>query len=309
MKRKDFIKLTALTGGLLVTSEIIKDEALNTATSSGDISAADLQKFLISLADLKSKTVDRIIIGDPETKIKRIGTCWMPYLETCKKAVEAGINVLVTHEPTFYTHWDLDEKHEDYYSSPEFNRKLYIEQVEKKKKWIYDNGLVIIRNHDTLDALKDIGIPFAFGKFLGFNNSEIIASRTYYNVYRIGSQPAAVLAGKIARKLLEIGQPGVAFYGDPDYPVTSVGVGTGCICDPMEFADLKPDMFIAVDDVVRTWTQTAYASDTGQPLIIINHGTSEEMGIIMLNRLIMQKFPKIDTIHFDQGCTYKWITG
>jgi len=309
VKRKEFIKLTALTGGLLATSGIIKDEALSALSGSVTISAADLQQFLISLTDLKTKTVDRIIIGNPETKIKRIGTCWMPYLETCKKAVEAGVNVLVAHEPTFYTHWDLDEKQEDYYRSPEFTRKLYIEQVEKKKKWINDNGLVIIRNHDTLDALKDVGIPFAFGKFLGFNNSEIIASRTYYNVYRISNQPAATFAGKIARKLSEIGQPGVAFYGDPNYPVASVGVGTGCICDPMEFADLKPDIFIAIDDVVRTWTQTAYASDTGQPLIIINHGTSEEMGMKMLNQLIKQKFPNIETIHFNQGCTYHWITG
>ena len=45
----------------------------------------------------------------------------------------------------------------------------------------------------------------------------------------------------------------------------TVGIGTGCICDPMEFADLKPDIFIAIDDVVRTWTQTTFAADTGQP--------------------------------------------
>ena len=91
--------------------------------------------------------------------------------------------------------------------------------------------------------------------------------------------------------------------------VTSVGIGTGCICDPMEFADLKPDLFVAIDDVVRTWTQTAYAADTGNPLIVINHGTSEEMGMRRLNQIIRQKFPELEVIHFNQGCTYKWITG
>ncbi len=309
MIRKDFIKLASLTGGYFATSGVTRSENLSIMNNSNEISAGDLQQFLVSLTQLKPKTVDRIIIGDPEIKVKKIGTCWMPYWETCKKAIESGANILVTHEPTFYTHWDLDEKEEDYFRSPEFTKKLYIQQVEKKKKWIHDNGLVIIRNHDTLDALKDVGIPFAFGKFLGFNNSEIISSRTYYNVYKISKQPAATFARKIALKLSEIGQPGVAFYGDPNFPVASVGVGTGCICDPMEFADLKPDVFIAIDDVVRTWTQTTYASDTGQPLIIINHGTSEEMGMRMLNQLIKQKFPNIETIHFNQGCTYQWITG
>ena len=307
MKRKEFIKLTALTGGLLAASGMIKGKVLSTVANPEDISAAELQQFLVTLAPLKAKTVDRIIIGNPQTRIKKIGTCWMPYWETCKKAVEAGVNVLVTHEPTFYTHWDLDENRADYYKSPEFTKKLYIEQVDKKKKWIYDNNLVIIRNHDTIDSLKEIGIPFALGQFLGFTNAEIIASRTYYNVYKINCLPAENVAKIIAQKLKEIGQPGVAFYGNPAYPVSSVGIGTGCICDPLEFAELRPDIFIAIDDVVRTWTQTAYAEDSGQPLIVINHGTSEEMGVRTLNQIIRQKFPTVEILHFNQGCSYKWI--
>jgi putative NIF3 family GTP cyclohydrolase 1 type 2 len=308
MKRKDFIKMTALTGGYIAASGISKADNFSASENAG-ISAAELQKFLVSQTQLKPRTVDRFIIGNPDTIIKKVGTCWMSDWKTCRKAIESGVNVLVTHEPTFYTHWDLDEKAGDYYSSPEFTKQLYMQQVEKKKRWITDNGLVIIRNHDTMDALKDYGIPFAFGNFLGFTNNDILRSRTFYNVYRLQSQPAAVYAKKIAGRLAEIGQPGVAFYGDPDRLVSSVGVGTGCICDPMEFADLRPDLFISIDDVVRTWTQTTYASDTGEPLIVINHGTSEEMGMRMLNKIIKQKFPDIETVHFNQGCSYKWITG
>ena len=309
MKRKDFIKMSALTGGYLAASKAIKGKDLSETSNSNSISAAELQKFLVALTQLKPRTVDRFIIGDPQTIIKKIGTCWMSDWKTCRKAVESGVNVLITHEPTFYTHWDLDEKTGDYFASPEYTKQLYLQQVEKKKKWINENGLVIIRNHDTMDALKDDGIPFALGSFLGFSNSDIMASRTYYNVYRMSSQTAGTFAKKVAGKLSGIGQPGVAFYGDPDRIISSAGVGTGCICDPLEFADLKPDLFISIDDVVRTWTQTAYAADTGNPLIVINHGTSEEMGMRSLNRIIKQKFPDLDVIHFNQGCTYKWITG
>ena len=309
MKRKDFIRMTALIGGYLAASRIGKAESSSPVDNAAGISAADLQKFLVSQVQLKPRTVDRFIIGNPETVIRKIGTCWMSDWQTCRKAVESGVNVLITHEPTFYTHWDLDEKSGDYFASPEYTRQLYLDQVEKKKRWINENGLVIIRNHDTMDALKENGIPFALGKFLGFSNSDIVASRTYYNVYKVNGQKASDFARKVAGKLSEIGQPGVAFYGDPDRLIASVGVGTGCICDPMEFADLQPDLFISIDDVVRTWTQTAYASDTGQPLIVINHGTSEEMGMRSLNMIIKQKFPDIDVIHFNQGCTYKWITG
>jgi putative NIF3 family GTP cyclohydrolase 1 type 2 len=309
MKRKDFIKISALTGGYFAASVAGKANDEGERIKSSGMTAAELQKFLVSLTQLKPKTVDRFIIGNPETVIKKTGTCWMSDWKTCRKAVETGVNVLVTHEPTFYTHWDLDEKEGDYFASPTYTKELYLEQVEKKKKWINDNGLVIIRNHDTMDALREKGIPFALGNFLGFTIEDILASRTYYNVYKVKSQTASVFAGKVAARLTEIGQPGVAFYGDPERIIGSVGVGTGCICDPMEFADLKPDIFISIDDVVRTWTQTAFAADTGNPLIVINHGTSEEMGMRSLNQIIRQKFPDLEVIHFNQGCTYKWITG
>jgi putative NIF3 family GTP cyclohydrolase 1 type 2 len=309
MKRKDFIKLSALTGSYFAASFTTNGNDEPRGIKSEGMTASELQKFLISLTPLKQRTVDRFIIGDPETKIKKAGTCWMSDWKTCRKAVESGVNVLVTHEPTFYTHWDLDEKEGDYFASPAYTKELYLEQVGKKKKWINDNGLVIIRNHDTMDALREKGIPFALGNFLGFTNEEIIASRTFYNVYKVKSQTAAAFAKKMAVQLSGIGQPGVAFYGDPERVIASVGVGTGCICDPMEFADLKPDIFISIDDVVRTWTQTAFAEDTGNPLIVINHGTSEEMGMRSLNQIIRQKFPDLEVVHFNQGCSYKWITG
>jgi putative NIF3 family GTP cyclohydrolase 1 type 2 len=308
MDRKDFIKLAGLTGGYLASSGVTKGEVSLAFNNSIGITAAELQRFLVSLTQLKPKTVDRFIIGDPETAIRKIGTCWMSDWKTCRKAVESGVNVLITHEPTFYTHWDLDEKEGDFLSSPEYTKQLYLQQVDKKKKWINENGLVIIRNHDTLDALPEKGIPFAFGQFLGFSNNDIIASRTYYNVYKFKKQTASAFAMFLAGKLKELGQPGVAFYGDQTREVVSAGIGTGWICDPLDYADLKPDVFVAIDDVIRTHVQTVYAEDTGHPLIVINHGVSEEMGMRSLNQIIKQKFPDIDVIHFNQGCTYKWIT-
>ena len=167
MDRKDFIKLAALAGGMYATSGIPGEGKISASFSTADISAADVQKFLISLVKLPAETVDRFIIGDPDTKVRKIGTCWMPYREICKKAVESGVNLLIVHEPTFYTHRDLEEDKEDYFKAPEIAKKQYLDLVAEKKKWILDNGLVIIRNHDTMDALKDRGIPFALGQFLG----------------------------------------------------------------------------------------------------------------------------------------------
>jgi putative NIF3 family GTP cyclohydrolase 1 type 2 len=304
MKRKEFIQKTgsaALGMGLIPSSFF----AMNRSET---MTAAELNSYLRSLVSVDEPSVDKIIIGDPETVIRKIGTAWMPYWKTLKEARKEGVNAMVVHEPTFYTHRDLEETQWDWHSAPSAAMRLYREQVEEKKQWILENDMVVIRCHDVLDKIRGYGIPFAFGRGLGFKDSDIIRSQTYYNVYKIAQQPARKVAGMIASKLGEVGQPGVAFYGDPDYPVGSVGLGTGCICNPMNYMDLEMDMAIAIDDSVSTWIQTTFAEDTGRPLVVVNHGTTEEFGMRELSHQLNMAFSNHEVLHFPQGCTYRWVT-
>ncbi|MFC2125241.1 Nif3-like dinuclear metal center hexameric protein [Bacteroidota bacterium] len=296
MIRRKFVRLTGVgtAGTLLYTS------GLSSCQRNDNMTAEDLNTYLRSIIEVDEPSVDRIVIGDPNTEITKIGTAWMPYWKTLKKAVEAGVNTLVVHEPAFYTHWDLDAK------IPA--KDNYSHVIEDKKKWIEDNGLVIIRCHDVLDKVPEWGIPYAFGKGLGLTNESIVRSKKFYNVYKIDPTPASEVAKNIASHLKTINQPGVAFYGDENYTVETIGLGTGCICDPLDYAELKPDLFIGIDDTIRTWIQTTYAEDTGQPLIVINHGTSEEFGMQSLNEHLKTRFKNFDVIHFNQGCGYKWIS-
>lgn len=300
MRRRDFI----ITTGLASLSFSFN----NDNTEQNVVTADDLQKYLRSLCPVREPSVDRIIIGDPVTKIKKAGTVWTPYFKTLKYAVSQGINVLVVHEPTFYRHWDLDNKDQDFFDTPSPAKDQYLEVLETKKKWIESTGLVIIRSHDVPDVIKNFGIPFGLGLKLGFKNKDIIRSKNYYNVYKIEKDTAANIAKKIALRLMDFNQPGVAFYGDPDRFVSTVGLGTGCICDPQQYAELNPDLCIGIDDTIRTWIQTTYAEDTGKPLVVINHGTSEEMGMRLLNEYLSKNIPGIEFIHISQGCSYNWIT-
>lgn len=304
MKRKEFISLAAPAAiGLSVFPD-----ALFAKGHTGIVSARDLNAYLRSLIDVDEPSVDKIITGDPDTKINKIGTAWMPYWKTLKVARAEGVNVMVVHEPTFYTHRDLEETRGDYLNAPAHAKELYQELVAAKKQWIEENEMVVIRCHDVLDKIGEYGIPFAFGRALGFEDSDLIKSRTYYNVYGIETQPAIEVARHIASILKSVGQPGVAFYGDENYPVKTVGLGTGCICDPMQFSDLNMDLAIAIDDSVNTWTQTTFAEDTGRPLVVVNHGTTEEFGMKELSDQLNRSLSPFETIHFNQGCSYRWIT-
>jgi putative NIF3 family GTP cyclohydrolase 1 type 2 len=283
-------------------------DALFAMRNEGVESARDLNAYLRSLIEVDEPSVDKVIVGDPETKITKIGTAWMPYWLTLKEARAKGVNTMVVHEPTFYTHRDLDETKWDHLSAPSPAKEMYQEQVAAKKQWIEENGMVVIRCHDVLDKIGEYGIPFAFGRALGFRDSDLITSRTYYNVYGIESKPAIEVARLIASKLASVGQPGLAFYGDENYPVRSVGLGTGCICDPMQYMDLEMDLAIAIDDSISTWKQTTFAEDTGRPLVVVNHGSTEEFGMKELSLQLNKSLNPFETIHLKQGCSYKWIT-
>jgi putative NIF3 family GTP cyclohydrolase 1 type 2 len=279
------------------------------ATNAKPLLARDVAAHLRSIAEVEEPSVDRIVIGDPETEVANIGTCWLPYWETCRQAVRDGVNLLIVHEPTFYTHWDLDEKSEDLFAASAAGKKAYVKAVEDKKAWILASKMVVIRCHDVLDKIGGFGIPYAFGRLLGFRSDDIVRSQPYYNVYRTEPKPAIEVARAIAQKMAEVRQPGVAFYGDKNRVVDSVGLGTGCFCDPIEFMGLEPGLFVAIDDVVRTWTQTVYARDTGRPLVVVNHGATEEAGVRGLSEFLQKHYAERQVIHYAQGCGYEWVTG
>lgn len=207
MKRREFILSTSLASAgsaVLGVHSAFPKEGISTA--------ADMQKYLRSLHKVAEPSVDRIVIGDPATVIRKVGTCWQPYFHTLLRATDMGINLMIVHEPTFYTHWDLDTEPGLFYSTPEPAREKYLEAIEKKKTWIEENGMVIIRSHDVPDILNGFGIPFALGDALGYDGDKLIRSKDYYHVYRITPGKALNVAGNIARSLSVYGYPGTGIH-------------------------------------------------------------------------------------------------
>ena len=50
--------------------------------------------------------MDNIIAGRAETAVKGIATTMMATLDVVQRAATAGKNMVITHEPTFYSHQD-----------------------------------------------------------------------------------------------------------------------------------------------------------------------------------------------------------
>jgi putative NIF3 family GTP cyclohydrolase 1 type 2 len=239
------------------------------------------------------KTVDRVIWGDPQQDILKVAVCWMPYSSTLKKAAEMGCNVIVAHEPTFFDHFELRQAPVN---------DAFLKAKEKKSKLIDELGLTIIRCHDVWDAVPQIGVPFEWGRFLGLG--EPIKSERYFNLYEIETFPAIDVAKQLAAKTAIAGQKTVEFYGDPSRKVSTIGIGTGCCSEALRLYEFGADLAVTVDDIARAWIIGEYCQDEGHPLVVVNHGVSEDCAMESLATQIREFLPEIEVVRIAQGASY-----
>jgi len=243
-----------------------------------------------------AKTVDRVIAGDPNQTVTGIAVCWMPYSESLRKAAQLGANTVVTHEPTFYDHFELQ-------NGP--GHPQYATAKEEKQRLIAELGLTIIRCHDVWDAIPEIGVPFRWGAFLGL--TDLVRCQRYLNVYRMEPQPAGQFARYLAGRTAAAGQRTVEFYGDPDRLVHTVGIGTGCCSDALDLYELGADLAVMVDDIARAWIIGEYCHDTGNPLIVVNHGVSENCAMDSLAEKL-RELTNVPVHLIEQGASYQEIS-
>ena len=240
-----------------------------------------------------AKTVDRVIAGNPDQAINGVAVCWMPYSSTLREAAALGVNTIVAHEPTFYDHWELKKE----VAHPRFEAAKL-----EKTRLIDELGLTILRCHDVWDAIPDVGVPFEWGRFLGL--SRLIKSERYLNLYRVERQTALEFAKYFATRTSSSGQATVEFYGDPERIIETVGVGTGCCSEAIRLYDLGADLAISVDDIARAWIIGEFCNDTGHPLIVVNHGVSEDCAMESLRVRIQEMLTDLPVYRFEQGCSY-----
>src|ERR1700726_818885 len=94
----------------------------------------------------RAETVDTIKSGRPDTQVKGIATTMMATLDAVQRAAAAGRNMVITHEPTFYTHEDKTEALKD---DPTY---------KFKQEFLDRNDMVVFRFHDHWHARRPDGI-------------------------------------------------------------------------------------------------------------------------------------------------------
>ena len=241
-------------------------------------------------------TVDRIIVGDPDKDIHRVLVTWMPSFAAVRAAVEGGYDMLLGHEPTFWRHLD------------EIEHRAETPTGVEKLKYIEAHGLVVMRNHDVWDRMPEIGIPWAWARFLDMGDRPVTFGRNgYQHRYDVEPTTLEALAQRIAAKTATIGEPMVQVTGDPQQQVSRVGIGTGCGCETAVFQEMGCDVSIVCDDGSCYWANIQLAKDMGHPVVRVNHGTSEEPGMVTLTQYINDTFEGVTADHLPHGSCFRLI--
>lgn len=248
------------------------------------MTAGEINRYFLSLADWvnPASTVDKVIMGDPDKPVQRILVTWMISPYTVAYAAKNGFDMIMTHEPTLYSHADelgaLETK-----LPPEMRATARL-----KRDSILSAGLAVVRNHDVWDFFPDVGVPYAFAKALGIPGRPA-AVIPYHHRYDIAPASAGSLASGFAGYAASVGEHAIELFGDPAAVVTKLGIGTGCGCDIAKFISIGCDAAVVCDDGSCYWNKISFAKDAGFPVIRMAHHTTEEASMVTLTAFIKEK--------------------
>ena len=216
----------------------------------------------------KTETVDTFKAGNPDTPVSGIAVSMMATMDVLERASARGLNFVITHEPTFYSHLDAPD------GMPESD-PVWAE----KREFIEKHGMVVWRFHDQWHMRQPDGIEAGMVHALGW---EKFQNPDNQYLFVIPETTVRRLAQEISQKL---DSPVVRVVGDPQRQVTKVGFSPGAAGFQRETRALeRDDVQVLMVGETREWETVEYAADAltegrDKALIVIGHIPSEQPGM------------------------------
>ena len=233
------------------------------------------------------KGCDNFKSGDPEAECTGIVTALAPNIHVIRETIKLGANLLIVHEPTFYTSDDEPGWFED------FDNEVY----EEKKKLIDEHGITIWRDHDHMHMHHPDSIFTGVLKYMNWEEkAEVDLDTGLFAHWIVRFEPMTLreLCGDIIEK---IGLNGLRYIGDPEAVVSSLAIVGHLYPMPVKRKDgseteysvkvietLEKKADVILPGEVIDWTTLSYvrdAVDLGKAKAVINigHFNWEELGM------------------------------
>ena len=217
-----------------------------------------------SLGEHEQGTCDGFKCGNPQDECTGIVTTCQASVAVIREAIRLGANLIVVHEPTFYTHMD---KTEWLQGNPVY---------EAKRRLLDEHGIAVWRDHDHIHAHEPDGIFSGVAAELGWELNED------------GSLKNPTTVREMALDMKEkMGLNAVRVIGNLDATVTKVVLGGHLGFEPQEQAIRQMEEAgaqVLLPGETIDWTVLPYARDAGQmgmdrAIIAVGHISWEELGM------------------------------
>jgi putative NIF3 family GTP cyclohydrolase 1 type 2 len=206
---------------------------------------------------------DTFKIGGPESQVTGIATSFGSNLRVLQLARKADLNMVIVHEPTFYSDADRLDLIE---GDPLYKLKL---------DWATKNNVVVWRIHDHWHAYKPDGIATGWNRALDWEKYQVAGNQREYNIPETTlGDLAHFLATKLETKSVRV-------IGDPATKVSHISKGGHGLQQNME---ALPKVDCIVVSETREYDSFEYARDmvlTGAKKggIFISHASGEDEGM------------------------------
>lgn len=239
-------------------------------------------------------TVDTIKSGSRNTVVKGIATTMFATLEVIKKSIDAGVNFIIAHEPTFYNHRDETDWLKD--------NEVY----RIKSALLKENNITVWRNHDYIHRHKPDGVLSGMLDQFGWQQFANAEPRQVFEI------PEMKLGELIAYLQKKSGITNLRYIGDPDQPCRKVLLMPGAEGGHNQIVSanlFKPDVLIVGE--VQEWETAEYIRDaisSGKKisLVVLGHTDSEEAGSAFMANWIKLNVAGIKVTHIPAGNPFRF---
>lgn len=284
---------------LAVGTGLIRPNGWPAASPQRPLKAPTIQDVLdLILAQIpgsrSANTVDTVKSGDPSQAVTGVVSTFLATGAVIQAAIDRGANLIITHEPTYYNHWDRTDWLAD---DPVYQAKAELLAV---------HNIVVWRFHDYWHQHRPDGILHGFLQRMQWT--------TYQEVdHPICAIPSTPLDTLVATFKERLGIDTVRVMGAPNLPCRRIGLLLGAMGGRAHIEFLsRESVDLLVCGEAQEWETTEYVRDAtffGRTLglAVLGHANTEEPGMAWLVDWLQPLLPDVPVTHVPTTDPFRYV--
>ncbi|NND33675.1 MAG: hypothetical protein HKN76_13890 [Saprospiraceae bacterium] len=235
-----------------------------TSLTAGDVVSAIKKNVTCTWQE---ETVDTYKSGTDQTQVTGIATTFLATLDVLQRAQKQGLNMIITHEPTYYNHFDDSDF---FQSDPVFLAK---------KSFIDEHNLVVFRFHDHWHRTSPDGIYQGVVANLDWQKYRVQSDEM---IFKFPDQSVEEMAVYLSE---HYDTYSVRVVGDPTMVFSKLAMAAGAPGSQAQINLLRrDDVEILIAGETHEWETVEWVRDAvtqgrKKAMILVGHANSEEAGM------------------------------